>query len=432
MNGKKGCSREELYAQVWFEPMTKVSERFGVSGSYLARICTLLGVPRPERGYWAKLAVGKAPAQPPLPEARPGEPQEWSPDELLQAPPRPAVTAPRGRTRVRTAPTDVHSLVRGARMHFENGRPVKEGAFLKPYKRLLLDLTASKPALENAFELANRLFNAFEAIGHRVVVAPQGAGYLRAQIDEREAPNTKRRIYDQSGLWSPQRPTVVYIGTVAIGLAVVEMSESVLLRYVDGKYIRETDYLASPRRHKSEFTFTTTNAIPSGRMRIVAYSPYGLVEWPNQWQDTDKVSVGSLIPAIIRSVEAMAGELVVRLEAAERQAEVEHQRWLAQMEEHRRAEDRRRVQESEKESRTQLEQVIQQWSNVISVERFLTGVEEHAALLPADQAAMVLERLALARSFLGTQDPLDFFRAWRAPRERYTPVYQEDLARPSD
>jgi hypothetical protein len=55
------------------------------------------------------------------------------------------------------------------------------------------------------------------------------------------------------------------------------------------------------------------------------------------------------------------------------------------------------------------------------VERFLARVEEQAALLPAEQAAMVLERLALARSFLGTQDPLDFFRAWKAPEERYTP-----------
>lgn len=41
--------------------MTKVAEQFGVSGSYLTRVCTTLNVPRSERGYWAKLAVGKAP-----------------------------------------------------------------------------------------------------------------------------------------------------------------------------------------------------------------------------------------------------------------------------------------------------------------------------------------------------------------------------------
>jgi hypothetical protein len=69
-------SRDELYQLVWSKPMTKVAEQFDVSGSYLARICTLLNVPRPERGYWAKAAVGKAPAQLPLQPPQPGDPRE--------------------------------------------------------------------------------------------------------------------------------------------------------------------------------------------------------------------------------------------------------------------------------------------------------------------------------------------------------------------
>ena len=62
-------SREGLYEFVWSVPMVKVAEKFYVSGSYMARVCSTLHVPRPERGYWAKLAaVGKAPEKPPLPE----------------------------------------------------------------------------------------------------------------------------------------------------------------------------------------------------------------------------------------------------------------------------------------------------------------------------------------------------------------------------
>ncbi len=53
-------SRKELYNLVWSKPMTKVAEQFGVSGSFMARVCAALRVPRPERGYWAKLAVGRA------------------------------------------------------------------------------------------------------------------------------------------------------------------------------------------------------------------------------------------------------------------------------------------------------------------------------------------------------------------------------------
>lgn len=41
-------SREALYELVWSEPMLKVAPRYGVSSSYLARICVLLNVPRPQ------------------------------------------------------------------------------------------------------------------------------------------------------------------------------------------------------------------------------------------------------------------------------------------------------------------------------------------------------------------------------------------------
>ena len=51
-------SREELYELAWAEPMLALAKKFGVSSSYMARVCTRLNVPRPERGYWAKLAVG--------------------------------------------------------------------------------------------------------------------------------------------------------------------------------------------------------------------------------------------------------------------------------------------------------------------------------------------------------------------------------------
>ena len=74
-------------------------------------------------------------------------------------------------------------------------------------------------------------------------------------------------------------------------------------------------------------------------------------------------------------------------------------------------------------SREHLDQVIQQWSNVVSIERFLAGVEQRAAELPETDRERVLERLKLAREFLGSQDPLDFFLSWKTPTERYQPAY---------
>lgn len=178
--------------------------------------------------------------------------------------------------------TGVHGLVRSAKEHFEAGRPVEDGAYLKPYKKLLVDVTVSKACLDKALDFANELFNALESAGHRVVIAPPNEQLRRGKIDEREE-RSKRRGYNYNGLWSPYRPTAAYVRTVPIGFAIVEMSAEVLLRYVDGKYIRETDY-RPPKvsRYHVDHTWTTTRAIPSGRLRPVAYSPYWRVSWSTE------------------------------------------------------------------------------------------------------------------------------------------------------
>ena len=69
--------------------MLRIGERFGVSSSYMARVCTQMNVPRPERGYWAKLAVGKGAAKPPLPEIRPGEQGVWNRSGVVEVTKRP-------------------------------------------------------------------------------------------------------------------------------------------------------------------------------------------------------------------------------------------------------------------------------------------------------------------------------------------------------
>lgn len=417
-------SREELYRLVWSEPMNRIAGRFDVSGSYLARICTLLNVPRPARGYWAKLAVGKAPAPTPLPAARPGDLLHWSQDGERVPPPKPkAPPRRRSATTVRIARNQIHGLIRGARTHFENGRPVDEGGYLKPYKKLLVDVTASNACLDKALNLANDLFNGLESIGHRVVLAPSDARFGRGHFDEREVASKPRDYWQHSGLWSPYRPTVVYVGSIAIGLAVVETSETVTLRYVAGNYVRDTDYVAPRGRHALDHSWTTNRDLPSGRMRIIAYSPYGRVSWSMQWQEGKSASLSSKIRTIVQAIESAALDLVAKLEEADRQAELRHQQWLVDEERRRQEEDGRRVEQSIADSRSELGQVIERWSDVMSVERFLAGVEQRAKDLPETDRHELLERLALARSFLGDQDPLAFFREWKTPEERYAPQY---------
>ena len=167
-------TRETLYEEVWTEPMTKVAARYGVSSSFLARVCTRMNVPCPERGYWAKLAVGKAPKQPPLPDAQPGDELEWSRDGEPRCVPRPLPQAPKKssvkRCRSRTSRASNHHLLSGAREHFEVARESEDG-YLKPQKKLLVDLIVSKESLSRGLNMVNDLLLVLEDRGHSVVIA---------------------------------------------------------------------------------------------------------------------------------------------------------------------------------------------------------------------------------------------------------------------
>ena len=419
-------SREELYELVWSMPMTKVAEKFKVSGSYMARVCSVLRVPRPERGYWAKLAVGKAPERPQLPEAQPGDQLSWSQDGGLQLPPLPRLATPPSpsRPRVQRRVTGIHGLIRNAKEYFDAGRKVDEDEYLRPYKRLLVDVTASRSGLEKALAFANDLFNAFESKGHRVVIS-SGEHFVRAQIDDHEQlPKVHRKEYpyDYKRLWSPQRPTVAYIGSVAYGLAVIEMSERVELRYVNGKYVREADYTPPKASRYADHTWTTTKDIPCGRLRLVVYAPYHGVDWLELFQESKGRPLTKDIPAIVRTIERSIAIVVEKVKEEERRAELRRQQWEAQQERWRQEEDSRKVAQSVKESREQLEQVIQAWAKAVSLEQFFEGVQSRAQGLPETQQQEILNRLQLAREFVGTQNPLDFFRAWKTPHERYVPL----------
>ena len=94
----------------------------------------------------------------------------------------------------------------------------------------------------------------------------------------------------------------------------------------------------------------------------------------------------------------------------------------------RQEDDRRNIAQSIKESRDQLEQVIQAWSKVVSLEQFFRGIEDRAQPLSDVERQHVLDRLQLAREFVGSQNPLDFFRAWQTPVERYVPLSMRGLS----
>lgn len=410
---------------MWSQPMTKVAVQLQVSSSYLSRVCNALQVPRPERGYWAKLQVGKAPPAPPLPPAKVGDLQEWCKSVALppMAPPRLDNESTPARSTRRRLVSQTHELIAGARKHFEATRKIEDGGYLKPYKSILVDITVSQGQLVRALEFANTLFNELEARGHRVALAHRGQSLGRITIDEDEVPK-KRTGERYRPLWAPRDPTIVYIGEVPIGLALVETSESVLMRWVKGGYIRDADY--SPPHHKRfhpDHSWTSMQDVRTGRLRLIAYAPRHDVECSLQWQEAKGASLIDKISIIAAALPAFAIEAAAKDQAAELAWKLKCRQWDEAAERRRRADDQKKVQASYDESRKQLERIIGDWANAVSVDRFFDGIENRIASLSEEEAKPILERLNLAREFVGTLDPMRYFLAWRTPLERHKPAY---------
>jgi hypothetical protein len=63
---RQDISREELFALVWEKPTIEVAQDLGVSDVAVAKLCARLQLPKPPRGYWARVQSGTTPRRPPL------------------------------------------------------------------------------------------------------------------------------------------------------------------------------------------------------------------------------------------------------------------------------------------------------------------------------------------------------------------------------
>ncbi len=423
-------SRETLYQMVWQTPMLKLAERFGVSSSYMARVCTELRVPRPQRGYWARLEFGKAPPQPPLPEARLGDVSEWTPGETLgnsertaarakaDAPGSVGVSSSHAVKASRRSSSNVseHPLLIGIRTQLSNTRPSDNG-ILRPFKRVLVDVVCSQANLDATIEAANGLFQLLSTRGHRVALAPPTGMYHRAEVDPREKP-TKNAYYPR--LWSPYRPTVVYVDQFAIGLTLFEMIEDVqMLAMGNGKYVPVRDLEGEQRRRLHDPRYwTTTKERPSGRLCLQAYCPSARVEWVKRWQEAAAGQFASLLPEIAGELEAAAPRLEQELLVAKAKAEEEHRQWTEQVRRLKEAEARAQQEKRVKEARHELLAAITKWDEARRLSAFFAEAEKSSESLSGSERERALQRITQAKALVGNVDPLAALLAWKEPKER--------------
>ena len=87
--GSVAVTRRKLYEQMWSIPCSLLAARYGISGVGLAKVCKRHDIPRPPRGYWARIAAGQRVRKPLLPKPQLGDEvivlRGWDmPDDAVQ------------------------------------------------------------------------------------------------------------------------------------------------------------------------------------------------------------------------------------------------------------------------------------------------------------------------------------------------------------
>ena len=62
--------RATVYERVWSQPVQEVAKTYGISGVRLGKVCRMLEIPVPPRGYWARVRSGHVARKPSLPQLR--------------------------------------------------------------------------------------------------------------------------------------------------------------------------------------------------------------------------------------------------------------------------------------------------------------------------------------------------------------------------
>jgi len=163
-------NRDELYKDVWEQPLTKLQAKYGVSNVAIGKACRKLKVPVPGQGYWAKLAAGHKVKQLPLlefkdapivqrmkTEATANATPDSSDPELAQI--------AKVKAQSLAIKTEQHKLVESSAGLLRRTRTDEYGRTQPPTERPCLDIRVSKELLDRALILMSTIVFALEENG---------------------------------------------------------------------------------------------------------------------------------------------------------------------------------------------------------------------------------------------------------------------------
>ena len=402
--------RDTLYSEVWTTPMVSLAPKYGVSAVFLSRVCARLNIPRPPRGYWARKYSGQRLKIPPLPAATIAVPTEWRRGDELPSITRLEPAMPNPKTASARS-----AMLMGSLSSFTSGRVAGDG-YLKPAKRSLPDLVVTEPTLHRAASVLQKLANCFRDANCRISTVCIDGGYRRKPLGGEEG-RLKRSAFE-TDLWSPGRPTLVFIGEVVIGLTIYEQTVEKEMVDLDGQYlpVKEARKIKPGlwNRKTGKFYRRSIQRVPSKRLCLRAYSPYSLVSWEYTWTE-NKMSLLKQFDDIISSLVGRAESLALEVEKADLQAVEERARWEAERAMASLQHERYLIIQAREESRKNLLRIIETWSHERKLQEFFDEITARSVDMNNEARAELLAKVHQAKNLLAGPDSVEALMSWEAP-----------------
>ena len=335
--------REELYGLVWSEPMSKLSERFGLSDVGLAKICRKMNIPRPARGYWQKKTNGYDVEPDPLPPLRKDDQREVSikpkcrgkimeqeHDEISDI----ILFEKLPANKITTKDTlhRPHDLVAQTQALFKGTKPDDKG-LLRASGKGCLDIRVSPKELPRALRIMDALIKALEVRGYTVFAKEKGFRSL------------------------------THLSMLGVDLE-IGLQES--YRQIE----RELTPQELRRKEKDRFFSIYPRYIyqPSGNLAVIVKEPY-LWDIQKTWSDGKKQRLENILNAVIIGL-TKAARRNIEIEAKRK---ADHEAWLERA---RKREEQERL-AREKEARIQtLKQQVEAWRRSQDIRAFVEAVRQ--------------------------------------------------------
>jgi len=179
------CSREELYEQVWSEPMVSLAQKYGLSDVGLRKKCKKLKIPLPPQGYFLRSKRGVRPPLPPFdgnstieitPTKSAFPPPSADPEQLKEAQARIELEGrPENRIIVSERLISPHPLIEKTRAAKGlAGGP--QGGRNQSSRNECLNVYVSKEHLGRGLRIMDALMKAFDSRGFKVILTHRSCG----------------------------------------------------------------------------------------------------------------------------------------------------------------------------------------------------------------------------------------------------------------